>query len=68
MGQATDGNINGPWYNACKMKYAFVSLAILAVWVGTILIVGILRNDHILLPLVALAMTLVLFLIGFAKK
>lgn len=50
------------------MKYLFVSLAILAVWVGTILIVAFLKNTNILLPLVALAMSLVLFLIGFAKK
>lgn len=50
------------------MKYAFVSLAILAVWIGVILIVGVLKNDHILLPVTALVMTLALFLIGFRKK
>ena len=50
------------------MKYAFVSLAILAVWLGTIIVVGVLGNNHILLPITALVMTLVLFLIGFRKK
>ena len=55
-------------YNINQMKYAFVSLAILAVWIGVILIVGALNNDHLLLPVTALVMTFVLFFIGFRKK
>jgi len=50
------------------MKYAFVSLTILAVWVGTIIIVGVLEERSLLLPVTALVMTLVLFYLGFVRK
>lgn len=50
------------------MKYLFVSLAILAVWLGVIIMVGVLRNYNIMLPILALGITLVLFLIGFRRK
>ena len=50
------------------MKYAFVSLSIIAVWIAVILIVTFLHNDGILLPVVALLMTIVLFTIGIGGK
>ena len=50
------------------MRYAFVSISIIAIWIALILIVIGLEQDGVLLPLVALAMTLVLFHIGFGGK
>jgi len=50
------------------MRYAFVSISIIAIWIALILIVIGLEQDGILLPLVALVMTLVLFHIGFGGK
>lgn len=50
------------------MKYAFVSLSILAIWVAIILIVLALEQESILLPLTALGMTVLLFYMGFGDK
>jgi hypothetical protein len=50
------------------MKYAFVTLSILAVWVATVLIVWALNMKGVFLPLTALVMTVALFVIGFVKK
>lgn len=50
------------------MKYAFVSLSIIAIWIAIILIVIFLDYNEITLPIVALLMTLVLFFIGFRSK
>lgn len=50
------------------MRYAFVSLSILAIWVAIILLVIFLHLDSLMLPLVALIMTIILFEIGFSEK
>lgn len=50
------------------MKYAFVSISILAIWIAVILIVSVLQYDGIMLPFVALIMTVLLFEIGFGGK
>lgn len=50
------------------MKYAFVTLSILAIWVSIISIVVLLNYQNILLPCVGLAMTTLLFEIGFGGK
>jgi len=50
------------------MKYAFVSVSIVFIWIATIMLVYFLRTDDILLPVTALLMTVALFFIGFAKK
>lgn len=50
------------------MKYAFVSISIIAIWFALILIVVSLEQDGLMLPLVALGMTVVLFWIGFGGK
>lgn len=50
------------------MKYAFVVLTVLAVWLGVILIALHSSEVGIFLPLFALVMTVALFLIGFRKK
>ncbi len=50
------------------MKYAFVTISILAIWVSIISIVVLLDYQNILLPCVGLLMTLVLFEIGFGGK
>ena len=50
------------------MKYAFVTVAILAIWFGTILLAMAYPEIGLVLPLVAIGLTLVLFVIGFSKK
>lgn len=50
------------------MKYAFVVLAILAVWVGMILLALGNPGVGIFLPIFAIVITVVMFLIGFGKK
>lgn len=50
------------------MKYAFVIIAILALWVGMILLVMCDSVTGIFLPSFAVAMTVILFLVGFGKK
>lgn len=50
------------------MRYAFVSISILAIWLAIILMVIFLDQKGITLPLVALGMTVVLFEIGFGVK
>ena len=50
------------------MKYAFVIVAILAVWLGTILLAVCSPEIGLFLPVFAIVMTAVLFLIGFGKK
>lgn len=50
------------------MKYAFVIVAILAVWLGTILLAVCSPEIGLFLPVFAIVMTVVLFLIGFGKK
>lgn len=50
------------------MKYAFMTLAILAVWLGMILLAIFNPHIGIFLPIMAIILTLVLFVIGFGKK
>lgn len=50
------------------MKYAFVVVAILAVWVGTIFLAVCNPGIGMFLPIFAMVMTVILFLIGFGKK
>ncbi len=50
------------------MKYAFVSISILFMWLAILLIIVSLNYDEITLPLLALVMTIILFSIGFGGK
>ena len=50
------------------MKYAFVTISIIAMWISIVLIIVTLKLSGILLPLVALLMTVLLFYIGFGGK
>ncbi len=50
------------------MKYLFVSLSILAIWLSVILIVIFLNYNGVALPLIALTMTIILFEIGFRSN
>ena len=50
------------------MRYAFVSLSIIAIWIAVILIITLLNIEGIMLPLVALFMTVIMFEIGFGEK
>lgn len=50
------------------MRYVFVSLSIIAIWVAVVLMVIFLNYEGIVLPITALIMTVILFLIGFGGK
>ena len=50
------------------MRYAFVSLSVLAIWIAIVLLVVFLKLETLMLPLVALIMTIILFEIGFEGK
>ena len=50
------------------MKYVFVSLSIVAVWIALILIISLLEINGIILPLIALVMTVILYEVGFGGK
>jgi len=50
------------------MKYLFVIVAIFAVWVGVILLAVCNSGTGVFLPVFAMVMTVILFLIGFGKK
>lgn len=50
------------------MKYMFVTVAIFAVWVGVILLATTSPSTGIFLPIFAMFMTVILFLIGFGQK
>lgn len=50
------------------MKYAFVVVAIFAVWLGVVLLALINSKVGIFLPIFAMVLSVVLFLIGFGKK
>lgn len=50
------------------MKYAFVSISIIAMWFAIILMVIFMNYNGVMLPLVALFMTIIMFEIGFGGK
>lgn len=50
------------------MKYAFVTLSILSIWISIIAVVLILNYMGIILPLVGILMTVLLFEIGFGER
>lgn len=50
------------------MKYAFVTMAVLAIWLGTILLACFNVEIGVFLPCFAIFMTAVIFIIGFCKK
>jgi hypothetical protein len=49
------------------MRYAFVFSSIVAIWVATLLLAGQTKVDALFLAMLALVMTVVLFLIGFQR-
>ena len=50
------------------MKYAFVSLSIIAIWIAFVLMIIFLEYEGIILPMIALIMTVILFILGFGDK
>lgn len=50
------------------MKYAFVVLAILATWMGIILLAIFNPEIGLYLPILGIILTTVMFVIGFSKK
>ncbi len=50
------------------MKYAFVVLAVFAIWLSTILLAVFNPTVGIFLPIFAMVLTVILFVIGFGKK
>jgi hypothetical protein len=49
------------------MRYAFVFLSILAIWVALLLLAGETKINGLFLAVVVLFMTVILFLIGFQR-
>lgn len=47
------------------MKYAFVTISIIAIWISIVLIILALNYQNLLLPFTGLIMTLILFYLGF---
>ncbi len=50
------------------MKYIFVTLSILVVWVSIILIINTVDTNEIVLSLIALFMTTFLYIVGFGDS
>lgn len=50
------------------MRYAFVSLSIIAIWISILVLVIVTDYNGILLPLIALLLTIIIFEIGIASK
>ncbi|MCL2280687.1 hypothetical protein FWC31_02270 [Candidatus Saccharibacteria bacterium] len=50
------------------MKYGFVFVAILAVWIGVLILASVTVLDGTFLGCVAMFMTLALFIIGFGRR
>jgi len=50
------------------MKYIFVTLSILAIWISIVVMVLSLNYQGIILPIVGLIMTVILFEIGFGGR
>ncbi|MCL2038087.1 hypothetical protein FWG95_03775 [Candidatus Saccharibacteria bacterium] len=50
------------------MKYGFVFIAIVAVWIGILMLAAGTSLDGTFLGCVALFMTLALFIIGFGRR
>ena len=50
------------------MRYLFVTLSIIAIWIAVVLMIIFLDQNGIVLPFIALIMTVILFIIGFGGK
>lgn len=50
------------------MKYAFTTLSILSIWISLILTIILLDYEGLLLPIIAILMTIFLYEIGFGGK
>lgn len=50
------------------MRYAFVSLSIIAIWISILVLVIVTDYTDILLPVIALLLTVIIFEIGIASK
>lgn len=50
------------------MRYCFMTIAILAVWLGMELLAWRQNNIGIFAPIFAIALSVILFAIGFGKK
>ena len=50
------------------MRYAFVSISIIAIWISMLVLIIATEYSGIVLPIVALILTIILFEIGIASK
>lgn len=50
------------------MRYAFVTLSIIAIWVSITILTYILDYTGLVLPILALALTIIIFEIGIGGK
>lgn len=50
------------------MRYAFVALSIIAIWVSITVLSFVLDYNGVILPILALALTVIIFEIGIGGK
>ncbi len=50
------------------MRYAFVTLSIVAIWISITILSFILNYNGLILPILALALTIIIFEIGIGGK
>lgn len=50
------------------MRYAFVSLSIIAIWISILVLIAKTNYNGIVLPITAIVLTIIIFEIGIASK
>lgn len=50
------------------MRYAFVSLSIIAIWISMLVLIIATNYSGIVLPMIALILTIIIFEIGVCSK
>ncbi|MDE5629986.1 MAG: hypothetical protein K2I70_00150 [Bacilli bacterium] len=50
------------------MRYAFVSLSIIAIWISILVLIIVTDYPSIVLPVIALVLTVIIFEIGVCSK
>ncbi|MDE6142186.1 MAG: hypothetical protein K2G03_06240 [Bacilli bacterium] len=50
------------------MRYAFVSLSIIAIWISMLVLIIVTDYSSIVLPVIALVLTVIIFEIGVCSK
>ncbi len=50
------------------MRYAFVSMSIIAIWISILILIATTHYHGVVLPIIALILTIIIFEIGIASK